>query len=157
MELLNFFKNFCGPQIPWSAIYQQGLGDAASCKECIPPDHDLIRQTYLDGYRFGEIKGKATRGELIQYICEETRCKSCGSHNYGMRMGCRCGGEIEWGVRIQRAEESEYMSATEAETVLRGKRPVFDWQGNRLIVRKTKNGLTLKKRPPRPREADREE
>jgi hypothetical protein len=145
--LFSFFGDFCGPQVPYADADSQGWRDALAGNPCVPPSHDLLHPCYLRGYRRGEVEAKATRGEAIRFIYCETRCKSCGSHNYGMRMGCRCGGTIEWGVRIKRSQESEYLSAAEAETVLRGKLPVFDMMGDRLTVRKTKSGLSFKKRP----------
>lgn len=144
--IMDFFGNFCGPQVPYGETFGRGRQDALDGKPNNPPDHDLIRKSYMDGYSLGDIEARAMRGELIRYIDNETYCISCNSHNWGMRLGCRCGGEIEWGVRIQRGPESEYLSLDEATAILRGKLPVFDIEGDALAIRKIKNGLSIKKR-----------
>jgi hypothetical protein len=146
MDLSKLFPDLCGPQIPYAEANGSGWDDAQAGKPITPPDHDLLWPSYLDGYKIGDIEARANRGELIRYISEETYCTACKSYNWGMRLGCRCGGKIEWGVRIQRGPESEYLSIEAATEVLRGKLPVFDMMGDALAIRKTKKGLSIRKR-----------
>lgn len=64
-----------------------------------------------DGWRMawaiGNVKHRVIAGEAIAVMMGGTRCKACGSVNYGYRMGCRCEGEIEWGALILPSIEGE--------------------------------------------------
>ena len=64
-----------------------------------------------DGWRMawaiGNVKHRVIAGDAIAVMMGGTRCKACGSVNYGYRMGCRCEGEIEWGALILPSIEGE--------------------------------------------------
>lgn len=49
-RLLKDLLNFCGPVIPVDEAFFRGMADALAGKTLKVPEHDLLRESYIDGY-----------------------------------------------------------------------------------------------------------
>lgn len=125
--------------------WDRGYEDAVAGRPQTPPDDAKQALRYTMAYKKGDTDRRVDCGEAIQILGIDTYCPSCDAYNYGQRLGCRCGGTVQYKLQIRRAEDSEHLDFNEAETVLMSGLPVFDVMGDQQTVSKKDGELHWEK------------